>query len=389
MNAVLSRPESQYDFVVPYNLIEERLDDDVDTEQHKAHRGQRFFMRSIRHYRHATTKWGAALEGFAPMWFAVCISSGGLASLLNGPFPYQGRWLEILASILFVVEVVTYILFSAIMIACWIIYPHVAVRRAMNNPDELLAYAIPPISLMTIGALTATQISNASWSGHAWTLVAYVLWWIGCAWVFATAMVVFPVLFHTGNQADRVMTPVLFMAPVGLATAGTEAGLITTRACCMSARLAGPMLVVGYFAVGVALFMAIVLYTIYFHRLLASGWTIPSKRPGLFILIGPCGQLAAALQVLGLSAAGHNRFADYKPTSLQSPQYGTFWTAETALGIQTSGILLALLLLGFDFLWFGLAFIGVAEILIKKQATYSLAWWSCVFPTRFEGYTVL
>lgn len=68
MDQVLSRPESQYDFVVPYNLIEERLDDDVDTEQHKAHRGQRFFKRSIRHYRHANTRWGAALENFSPMW---------------------------------------------------------------------------------------------------------------------------------------------------------------------------------------------------------------------------------------------------------------------------------------------------------------------------------
>lgn len=171
------------------------------------------------------------------------------------------------------------------MLARWIVYPHVAVRRAMSNPDELLAYAILPIALMTIAGLTATQVSTASWGGHSFTLVAYVLWWIGCAWVFITSLVVFPVLFHTGNQADRVMTPVLFMAPVGLATAAAEVGAITTRACCMSARLAVPMIVVGYFATGTALLMAIVLYTIYFHRLLASGWTVPAKRPGMFILV--------------------------------------------------------------------------------------------------------
>lgn len=134
---------------------------------------------------------------------------------------------------------------------------------------ELLAYSIPLIALMTIAARTGMQVSSASYGDHAFTLLAYVLWRIRCAWVFAIELVVFPVLCHTGNQADRVMTPVLCLAPVGLPTAATEAGAIITGACCIPARLAGTMLVVGYFAVGVALFMAMALYTLYPHRLLA------------------------------------------------------------------------------------------------------------------------
>lgn len=49
--------------------------------------------------------------------------------------------------------------------------------------------------------------------------------------------------------------------------------------------------------------------------------------------------------------------------------------------MQAGGVLLALLILGFDFLWFALALIGVADVFIKKQATYTLTWWSVVFPT--------
>lgn len=92
------------------------------------------------------------------------------------------------------------------------------------------------------------------------TLVAYVLWWIGVVWVSATAVVVLTVCICTGNQMDRVMTP------VRLATAVTEARFITIFAKDMSARLAVPMLVVGYFAIGIALFMTILLYGIYLHR---------------------------------------------------------------------------------------------------------------------------
>ncbi|KAG9707113.1 C4-dicarboxylate transporter/malic acid transport protein, partial [Aureobasidium melanogenum] len=178
------------------------------------------------------------LENFSPLWFALCISSGGIAEVLNGPFPYPAHWLVVLATILYVTEIVLFFTFLALLIAKWVIYPHVAVRRIMRDPDELGTYAIPPIALMTIGALTITQVSDGPWGGHAFTLVGYVVWWIGVAWIFITAIVVLTILFYTGNQADRFMTPVLFMAPVGLATAATEAGLITIYGFEMSSRLA-------------------------------------------------------------------------------------------------------------------------------------------------------
>jgi tellurite resistance protein TehA-like permease len=59
---------------------------------------------------------------------------------------------------------------------------------------------------------------------------------------------------------------------------------------------------------------------------------------------------------------------------------GTFWEPTTAQGIDGSGILLSLLVLGFDYLLFCIACIGVADVLIRRQASYSLVWWSVVFP---------
>lgn len=57
--------------------------------------------------------------------------------------------------------------------------------------------------------------------------------------------------------------------------------------------------------------------------------------------------------------------------------------------MQTAGTLLALLLLGFDFLWFALATIGVADIFIKRQVTYSLVWWGVVFPAVTMATAIL
>lgn len=164
-------------------------------------------------------------------------------------------------------------------------YPHVAVRRVMSNPEEMGTYAIPPIALMVMASLTITQVSDGPWGGHAFTLVGYVVWWIGLAWTFVTGVVVLAILFYTGYQSNRTVTPILFMAPVRLVTAATEAGNITIFGFGMSARLAVPQIVVGYFAAGSAFFMAILLYAVFFHHLLSVGWGPYAKRAGLFILV--------------------------------------------------------------------------------------------------------
>lgn len=74
------------------------------------------------------------------------------------------------------------------------------------------------------------------------------------------------------------------------------------------------------------------------------------------------------------------RIAQYKPQSVNPPTYGTFWRQETAQGLDGAGLLIALLL-GFDHLWGCLAVIGVIDVFIKRQYSYSLTWWSLVFPT--------
>jgi tellurite resistance protein TehA-like permease len=74
------------------------------------------------------------------------------------------------------------------------------------------------------------------------------------------------------------------------------------------------------------------------------------------------------------------RFSEYKPFSINPPIYGTFWRQSTAQVLEGAGILLSLLL-GFGYLCFCLAIIGVADVFIRRQASNSLVWWSVVFPT--------
>jgi tellurite resistance protein TehA-like permease len=106
------------------------------------------------------------------------------------------------------------------------------------------------------------------------------------AWQLATGVAVVIIIAHTGEVIDSKMTPALFLPVVGVATAAVEGGTITNKAVYMSTRLAIPQLVVSYFLLGIALFLAMMFYLIFLHRLMATGWLKPAAIAGLAILIG-------------------------------------------------------------------------------------------------------
>lgn len=241
------------------------------------------------HARRPATRWQAALENFHPMWFSICISSGGLGLVLNAPFPYPAHWLSVCGDILFGLELALFLLFLAATAARWALFPATARARLAADQQELAAYAIVPITLLTLAALVARRVSTADWGGHghgrAFGLLAYALWWAGMALMLGYCATVVAVLAYSRRRIGRVMVPALFMPIVGVATAVVEAGVISSSAEGLSARLAVPMLVVGYFLLGVAMWMALMLYTVFLHRLMTRGWPPAQGIAGLAILV--------------------------------------------------------------------------------------------------------
>ena len=81
------------------------------------------------------------------------------------------------------------------------------------------------------------------------------------------------------------MTPSLFLTALGLATNALVGAQVVTFAYNISPRLAVPIIIVAYLAAGLAIWLSIILYGIFFHRLMASGWPEPAKRPSLMLLV--------------------------------------------------------------------------------------------------------
>lgn len=124
--------------------------------------------------------------------------------------------------------------------------------------------------------------------------------------------------------------------------------------------------------VGFSIWHAIILYGIFFQRLMAVGWVPGPKKPSLIMACGPFGQASAALVLLGSAAQVSMDFAGYNK--------GTFLTKSAASSLSAASVMFALSTLGFDVFWICCSVAGLVEGAVKGELCYTLTWWTTIFP---------
>jgi hypothetical protein len=180
------------------------------------------------------------------------------------------------------------------------------------------------------------------------------------------------VLVKRNITSDRDVSPAVFLPLISVMTLGTTGGIVVNYATGISAAMAVPVIVVGYMAIGYGFFLALLYYAFLAHRLVAVGLPVPAKIPALMIAVGPMGQFATAIQELSTAANTRGLFGAY--------DRGVWLTASAASSVSAAAVLLALLALGFGFLWITIAWYIVVEAAVKRQLPFSLTWWSLIFP---------
>jgi len=214
----------------------------------------------------------------------------GVLAIIMHQFPYNSQWIRICGTILFLVDFVFFIVFAIIMLLRLAMFRKQAMREISSNPEELAFLANMPISWLTLTALVSLIVStSSSWGGHWATIVAYVMWWFGAAWTIVTVWTVFIILARSHNLDPSSLTTPLLIPAVAIATVASEGALISSYSHAISARLAVPMIIVSFMCVGFGVFLAIMIYTLFLHRLLTSGFPAPAKLYSLAVLVSFCG----------------------------------------------------------------------------------------------------
>lgn len=226
----------------------------------------------------------------------------GIFSIILHLLPYHFTAQGILSTILFVLNLLLFTLFSLLSIIRLIRYRTHVRSQTLSSLDSLSYLGAPATAYLTLVAQVSLTCSSA-W-GHPWTLVAYALWWLGLIWTISlTSFTLIILLKRAIIPYTRDISPVIFLPLISVMTLGTTGGIVTNYSIDMTTRLAVPVIVTGYMAIGYAFFLALMYYVLMTHRLIVHGLPEPAKIPALMILVGPLGQFATAIQVLSTAAS--------------------------------------------------------------------------------------
>lgn len=301
--------------------------------------------------------------------------NAGIISILLHQLPYQFNGLGILSVIAFMVDFVLFICFSIIFLARFALFGKQAYHELTDDIQDLCFLGCWPIAWLTLSSLVALIVSTAEWGGHAFTIVAYVMWWFGVAWMLMVFFFIFVVMVRTQKaspDAGGRLPPLILIPSMGIATIATTGGLIASYSSGISARMAVPIIIFSYLMIGLSVFVASFLSVLVLFKLFASGWPPPETTPTMFTTAGAYGQSAAALQLLGSAANTYHRFAGYNR--------GPFLSANAAQPLYVACVLIALLLTGMSSVYILLALYVMIERAFQRQLSWTISWNSIIFP---------
>ena len=299
------------------------------------------------------------------------MNASAIAQLLH-QCPYRFNGIDIVADIFFAIDLVLFIIFSVIFILRFGLFRGVAYREITSDLAELTFSPCWAIAFMTLTSGVSSIVSNACWGGYPFTIVAYAMWWFVMVWNMAFLYWAFTTLIRKHDSSDRRMPTSIIIPAVSVSTVAVTGAAVATYSKDLSARLAVPVMILSFMWDGIGILFGIILYVYLFHALLAQGWPPPDQTATLFILVGPMGQSAAALQMLGAAATTYGRFADYNK--------GTFLTAEAAKGLDAACVLISLMFNGLGIIWGFLSIFAMVERAVQKQLRWTPTWNALIFP---------
>ncbi|EKD12926.1 C4-dicarboxylate transporter/malic acid transporter [Drepanopeziza brunnea f. sp. 'multigermtubi' MB_m1] len=311
------------------------------------------------------------LKHFTFAWYAFTMATGGVATILS-VVPNRFPGLTGLGIFLFIFNLICFTLITILMITRFAIYPE-RLKPAFTNPHEGFFSATFWLSIATImNNAVAYGIPNTG----PWLVEGLRIgFWIYTIAVTFHAIIYYHVLFSVKKLVLTNVLPgwVLPIFPAMLV--GTIASTITKT---QPQEHAIPILVTGLTYQGLGFMVALMMYPLYFGRLLTSGLPIYLSRPAMFIAVGPPAftglafiGMAQDIQILKLFD-GYTTLPGITNQSLVPDM------------IALAALMIAIFLWLFAFWAFAIAVIAMVDGLPHND--FHLNWYAKVFPN--VGFTI-
>ncbi|KAL6705716.1 hypothetical protein ACN47E_006505 [Coniothyrium glycines] len=306
--------------------------------------------------------WKKRIDHFTWSWFECTMSTGALATLL-GQQPYSFTGLKSIGKIFFILDLILFLTFSA-CISYRFIHNRGSLKLSLHHPHESFFFGSYFVSIALI--IYCIEQYGVPSCGPWLIKTLEILFWSYAAIVMLVAVFQYHVIF------DRRKLPVKDAMPAWILPVYPFLILGVLGSTLLKSQPTGPGFRIFIGSVtfqGLGWTIAFTMLTIYVTRLVNSDLPEGSKRPGMYVAVGPAAYTANAFVSLGMQAPRHVPDNFLGITSIPAGDI------LKAVGVIT-GIFMWLIAF-----WFcALTTVSVVLAAINKEAHFTLNHWAFIFP---------
>ena len=163
-----------------------------------------------------------AIRQFTPNWFAATMGTGILALAL-AQFPWSVPGLRIVAEGLWILNIVLFLVFTALYITRWIMYFDEA-KRVFGHSTISMFFGTIPMGMATI--INGLLVFGLPDWGVEVIPLAYVLWWLDVVMSILCGICIPYMMFTRQQHSIDQMTAVWLLPVVAAEVAAVSGGLL-------------------------------------------------------------------------------------------------------------------------------------------------------------------
>ncbi|CAK9785975.1 hypothetical protein CC85DRAFT_302467 [Cutaneotrichosporon oleaginosum] len=309
-----------------------------------------------------------------PSFFSINMGTG-ITSILLHNFPYRARWLEMLGTIVFVLNVAVFVLLLGATIARYSLWP--VWRTVARHKVAGMFWGCFPMGFATIVNMVCL-VCVPAW-GARWAYTAYAMWWADVLVSLASNLGMLWMVFTRQEHTLATLAPTWLLPVVATVVAAASGGVVAEALVPINPALARSTLYVSWIIWGTGVPIALMVIALLIYRFAAGGPPAPAALASVFLPLGPCGQGSFGITTLGVVArALADRGTPMVPASPEA-------ALRIADGMYAACLLAGLVLWGLALAWYILAVAMFVEGVRRDPALlgvgkFTLGLWALTFP---------
>ncbi|WP_095195610.1 TDT family transporter [Pseudomonas sp. Irchel 3A7] len=298
------------------------------------------------------------IRQFTPNWFAATMGTGVLALAL-AQLPIAHPVLHSVAEALWQLNIVLFLLFTALYAARWVLFFDEA-RRIFGHSTVSMFFGTIPMGLATI--INGFLLFGLPRWGDGVVPLAEALWWLDVAMSVACGVLIPYMMFTRQEHSIDQMTAVWLLPVVAAEVAAASGGLLAPHLADAHSQLV--VLVTSYVLWAFSLPVAFSILTILLLRMALHKLPHENMAASSWLALGPIGTGALGMLLLGADAP-----AIFAANGM--PGVG-----DIAAGL---GLVAGITLWGFG-LWWMLMAVLITLRYLRAGIPFNLGWWGFTFP---------